>query len=147
MGIDQMKLQEMNLSDLKPYENNPRGIENAVPDVMESIKQVGYITPIVVDEDGVILAGHTRYEALRRLGQEKVHVLVAEGMTEQQRKKFRLLDNKTNELATWDKELLKSELFDVDFQGYDFGQPGKETAAQGEPETVTCPCCGEVFRP
>ena len=142
-----MKMQEVPFSELKPYENNPRVIDDAIPDVVESIKQVGYITPIVVDENMVILAGHTRYEALRRLGTEKVRVIIAEGMTDEQKRKYRLLDNKTNELATWDNEELKRELFNVDFQGYDFGQPKPSQGKADEPETVTCPCCGEVFKP
>ena len=142
-----MKMLEVSFSELKPYENNPRVIDDAIPDVVESIKQVGYITPIVVDENMVILAGHTRYEALRRLGTEKVRVIIAEGMTDEQKRKYRLLDNKTNELATWDNEELKRELFNVDFQGYDFGQPKPSQGKDGEPETVTCPCCGEVFKP
>lgn len=136
------------LSDLKPYGNNPRFIDGAIPDVVESMRQVGYITPIVVDEDGVILAGHTRYAALRQLGGEnaKVEVIVAEGLTEEQKKKFRLYDNKTGEIAEWDQAKLHDELFDVDFNGYDFGQPVKETkAAPGAVQTKTCPCCGEVF--
>ena len=74
------------------------------------------------------------------------------GLSEEQKKKYRLYDNKTGELASWDQKLLSEELSDVDFQGYDFGQPftavndddGDGTEASG-PKTITCPCCGEVF--
>ena len=76
-----------------------------------------------------------------------MRVIIAEGMTDAQKRKYRLLDNKTNELATWDNEELKRELFNVDFQGYDFGQPKQTGDKPEEPETVTCPCCGEVFKP
>jgi ParB family chromosome partitioning protein len=116
---------------------------------MESIRQCSYIAPIIVDENGVILAGHTRYKALKKLGYKECDVVVVSGLTEDQKKKYRLYDNKTGELASWDQKKLSYELCDVDFQGYDFGQP--ETAvpdneADGSNmNTVTCPCCGEVF--
>ena len=83
------------LTEIHPYENNPRIITDAVEDVMESIRQCSYIAPIVIDEDGVILAGHTRYEALRRLGKTECGVVIARGLTEDQKRKYRLYDNKT----------------------------------------------------
>ena len=142
---------EMELRDLKPYPNNPRIIDEAIPLVMESIRQCGYITPIVADEDGVILAGHTRYEALKRGGVEKCSVLIAEGLTEEQKRKYRILDNKTGELASWDNTMLRSELAGIDFDGFDFGQPidfsgideQKEDLpeAQSMKKTVICPRC------
>lgn len=144
-----MKYVKKRLSDIKPYENNPRINDDAVDDVAESIKQCSYIAPIIVDENGVILAGHTRYKALKKLGYEECDVVVVSGLTEDQKKKYRLYDNKTGEMASWDQKKLSAELCDVDFQGYDFGQP--ETAlpddadAEAGPKTVTCPCCGEVF--
>ena len=118
-----LELKVVRLSDLTPYANNPRIIEDAVPLVMESIRQCGYLTPIVVDGDGVILAGHTRYEALKELGTEEVEVVVARDITEEQGRKYRILDNKTGELATWDKKKLADEISDIDFDGFDFGQP------------------------
>lgn len=141
-----MTLQRLKLNDLKVYEKNPRVIEKAIPQVMESIRQVGYVTPIVVDEDGVILAGHTRYAALRGLGEEEAEVLVVRGLTEEQKKKYRILDNKTGELATWDKALVRSELEGIDFDGFDFGQPIdftdiEEEEAEEMPKFVICPRC------
>lgn len=144
-----MKYVKKRLSEIKPYENNPRINDEAVDDVVESIKQCSYIAPIVIDENGVILAGHTRYKALKKLGYEECDVIVASGLTEDQKKKYRLYDNKTGEFASWDQKKLSAELCDVDFQGYDFGQP--ETAVPDDenedngPKMVTCPCCGEVF--
>lgn len=131
------------LDEIHPYENNPRNNQAAVDDVMESIRQCGYIAPIIVDEAGVILAGHTRYEAMRKLGVEECDVVIAAGLTEEQKKKYRLYDNKTSEMSTWDQKKLSQELCDVDFNGFDFGQP-KEKEEAG-PKTKTCPCCGEVF--
>ena len=137
------------LSELKPYENNPRINDEAVDDVAESIRQCSYIAPIIIDEDGVILAGHTRYKALKKLGYQECEVVIASDLTEAQKKRYRLYDNKTAEFASWDQRKLSTELCDVDFQGYDFGQP--ETALPDEesgdsgPKVMTCPCCGEVF--
>ena len=137
------------LSELKPYENNPRINDEAVDDVAESIQQCSYIAPIIIDEDGVILAGHTRYKALKKLGYQECEVVVVSNLTEEQKRKYRLYDNKTAEMASWDQKKLSAELCDVDFQGYDFGQPeiaipDDETEETG-PKTMTCPCCGEVF--
>lgn len=144
-----MKYVKKKLSDLKPYENNPRFNDDAVDDVAESIRQCSYIAPIVIDEDGVILAGHTRYKALTKLGYKECDVIVAAGLTEEQKKKYRLYDNKTAEMASWDQKKLSAELCDVDFCGYDFGQPltvmPEEEAGGTGKRTKTCPCCGEVF--
>lgn len=144
-----MKYVKKKLTQIKPYPNNPRINDEAIEDVMESIRQCSYISPIIVDESGVILAGHTRYEALKRLGYLNCEVVVVEGLTEEQKKKYRLYDNKTGELAKWDQKKLSAELCDVDFCGYDFGQPvtaiPDDEAAEDVPETKTCPCCGEVF--
>lgn len=106
---------------LTPYANNPRNNDNAVPAVKASIQQVGYITPIVVDENYEILAGHTRYKALKALGRKEAEILRIGGVSEEQKKKYRLLDNKTGEAAMWDFNALAVELVDLDFDGFDFG--------------------------
>lgn len=111
----------VNIDDLTPYDNNPRNNDAAVDAVAESIRQCGYIAPIVVDEDGVILAGHTRYKALRALEREQVDIIIVQGLNDDQKRKYRLLDNKTNELAGWDFEALEAELDGLDFDGFDFG--------------------------
>lgn len=113
------KLSTMRMEDIRPYPNNPRRNDGAVDAVAESIRQCGYVAPIIVDEDGVILAGHTRYKALQKLGYETADVLVKPGMTEEQKKKYRLLDNKTGELADWDYDLLEMELDGLDFGSLD----------------------------
>ena len=107
------------IADIHSYEKNPRNNDAAVDAVVESIKQCGYIAPIIVDADGVILAGHTRYKALQKLGRTEVECIVKEGLTEEQKKKYRLLDNKTNELADWDLSLLAEELDGLDFGDLD----------------------------
>ena len=116
-----MEIIKMPIKDIKPYPNNPRKNDDAVAAVMESIKQCGYCAPIVVDEDGVVLAGHTRLKALKKLGRTEAEVCVKAGMTEEQKKKYRLLDNKTNELAAWDFDALAEELDGLDFGDFDFG--------------------------
>ena len=107
------------LKDIHPYPNNPRKNDGAVDAVAESIRQCGYVAPIIVDEDGIILAGHTRYKALKKLGHTDAEVIVKEGLTEGQKRKYRLLDNKTNELADWDFDLLADELDGLDFGDLD----------------------------
>lgn len=102
-----------------PYRNNPRKNNSAVSSVMESIRQCGYIAPIIIDENGVILAGHTRYKAIKKLGWTECECIVKTGLSEDQKKKYRLLDNKTNELATWDFEMLADELDGLDFGNLD----------------------------
>ena len=115
------QLKTVKLKDIVPYENNPRHNDQAVDAVKESIKQCEYIAPIIVDEDMVILCGHTRHKALKALGRKEAEVMIVSGLTEEQKKKYRLLDNKTNELASWDIDLLEIELEDLDFEGFDFG--------------------------
>lgn len=111
--------QVLKLSEIVPYENNARKNDKAVKDVAESIKQCGYIAPIIVDENNVILAGHTRYKALKKLGYKEVAVRKVSGLTDEQKRKYRLLDNKTNELADWDFEKLKDEINGLDFSEFD----------------------------
>ena len=101
-----MELKNIKISDIQPYEKNPRKNSEAVEVVLKSIKQCEYIAPIVLDEENVILAGHTRYKALKKLGYKEIECVIKRGLTEEQKKKYRLLDNKTNELAEWDMELL-----------------------------------------
>jgi len=115
-----MKLITVKLTEITPYENNPRKNDDAVNAVAESIKQCSYITPLVVDENMVILAGHTRYKALKALQYEEIKCLICEGLTEEQKKKYRYLDNKTGEKATWDLMKLEVELEGVDLEGFDF---------------------------
>lgn len=115
-----MEIKTLKLTEIVPYENNPRNNDNAVEAVAESIKQCGYVAPIIIDENGVILAGHTRYKALKRLGRKEAEVVIRTGLTEEQKKKYRILDNKTNELAEWDFTKLEEELDGLDFGDFDF---------------------------
>ena len=101
------------LTEIQPYENNPRRNSSAVEYVANSIKQFGFKTPIVIDKNGAIVAGHTRYLAAKDLGMEKIPCIVAEDLNEDEIKAFRLVDNKTSEYALWDFKLLDKELKDL----------------------------------
>lgn len=122
-----MRLVTLPIAEITPYENNPRINDNAVDAVAESIRQCTYLQPIVVDEDHVILAGHTRLKALKQLGYDSAQCIVMEGLTEEQKKKYRYLDNKTAEAAQWDLEKLTLELEDLDLGEMDFFNLANET--------------------
>jgi hypothetical protein len=98
------------LNRLKPYDKNPRINEPAISAVMNSIQDFGFLVPIVVDNKGVIVAGHTRYEAAGRLGMTEVPCIEANHLSPDQIKTFRVIDNKTAELADWDMDLLAGEI-------------------------------------
>lgn len=136
--------QKVKIEDIIPYENNPRKNDNAVPAVMESFKQCGYLSPIVVDENMVIINGHTRLKAAKRLGWTEMEVRVVQGLTEEQKRKARLLDNKTSEYAEWDIDKLVDELEGLDFGDFDFGfddflDIGEEEEAQEDNYEVNPP--------
>ena len=110
---------------VRPYEHNPRLNDDAVDSVARSIEEFGFRQPIVVDEDGVIIIGHTRLKAAQKLGLAKVPVHVASGLSPEKIKALRIADNKTAELAEWDYDLLPIELaelqemdFDIDLLGF-----------------------------
>ena len=105
-----MDVKNFQLDELRPYEKNPRKNDGAVNAVAKSIEQFGFKVPIVIDADNVIVCGHTRYKAAQKLKLESVPCIIADDLTPAQIKAFRLADNKTAELATWDFEKLTAEL-------------------------------------
>ena len=109
------------VNDITPYEHNPRKNDDAVDAVAASIKEFGFKVPIVVDKDGIIVAGHTRLKAAKKLGMEQVPCIVADDLTDEQIKAFRLVDNKVAELADWDFSELETELADIDMDMAQFG--------------------------
>lgn len=118
-----MKIIDMSISELKPYDKNPRKNDESVKYVAESIKQFGFKVPIVIDKNNIIVAGHTRYKAAKELQLETVPCIVADDLTDEQIKAFRLADNKVSETSEWDYDLLEFELddiFDIDMQGFGF---------------------------
>lgn len=164
-----MKVKNLAIEKLVPYENNPRNNEAAVDYVANSIKEFGFQVPIVVDKDNVIVAGHTRYKAAQKLGLTEVPVVVAEDLTPKQIKAFRLADNKTAEKASWDFEKLTDEIADLeldfDLTSLGFGEFELDVLKNGnnfdeealddlftdapekqkEPKKIQCPHCGEWF--
>ena len=162
-----MKIVDIKLADLKPYENNPRNNDNAVQYVKNSIKEFGFKVPLVVDKDNVIVCGHTRYKAAVQMGFAEVPCIIADDLTEEQINAFRLADNKTQELAEWDWNKIGIELdsitgIDMSLMGFedflDQSDPGElpekklgggteiDLDSFGDEEfTYVCPCCGFRF--
>lgn len=108
-----MKVEDMKLSELKPYEKNPRKNDRAVEPVANSINEFGFRVPLVIDKDNVIVTGHTRYKAAKKLGMETVPCIKADDLSDEQIKAFRLADNKVGEISEWDTELLDLECADL----------------------------------
>lgn len=121
-----MKILNIKVEDIKPYEQNPRINNHAVEKVANSIKEFGIKQPLVVDENNVLIVGHTRLKAMQQLGIKEAPCIVASDLTPEQAKAYRLVDNKTNEFADWDFELLDLELNDLalDFDMSSFGFDG-----------------------
>lgn len=168
-----MTIIDVKLTDLKPYEKNPRHNDEAVKGVANSIKQFGFKVPIIIDKNNVIVAGHTRYKAGLELGLETVPCIIADDLTPKQIKAFRLADNKVAEKSYWDFDLLNQELEDlkIDFNMSDFDfkvdvdekdiddlfvddEGGKDTPTPSsgsddappsaeETKKIQCPHCGE----
>ena len=163
-----MQIINMKVSEIHPYEKNPRFNEGAVDAVAASIKEFGFKNPIIVDKDNVIIAGHTRMLAAKKLGLEEVPVVVASDLTPEQVQAFRIADNKTGEIAEWNYDLLPLEIkelqeanFDLSLLGFDTEELDRllngnadDTVADGETEPDAVPDVpeeaaskrGEVYR-
>lgn len=156
-----MQVIDMNIDDVKPYENNPRNNDEAVDATANSIKEFGWKQPIVVDKNNIIIVGHTRLKAAKKLGLKKVPVVVASDLSDDQVTAYRLADNKTGELAEWNTKLLDDEiqsLFDIDMSDFGFDEDIEfepadsvsvridEPAEPSNQKEVTCPHCGETFK-
>lgn len=116
-----MQIVNVPIQKLTPYAKNPRKNDKAVNAVAESIRQFGMKVPCVIDKDGVLITGHTRVKACKLLGIKEVPCIVADDLTDEQVKAFRLADNKVAELADWDFDLLADELVEIDLDMTDFG--------------------------
>ena len=125
------------VSELIPYINNPRNNDDAVDAVASSIKNFGFKVPIVIDSNNEIINGHTRLKAAKKLGLETVPVIVADDLTPEQIKAFRLADNKVGEIATWDEDALAIELeelknLDFDMSEFEFEMDEPQTQEKNE---------------
>lgn len=126
------ELVTLKITEIIPYERNPRFNDEAVADVKESIRQCENLDPIEVDENNVILSGHTRLKAMIDLGIEETDVIRFYGLSEPQKKKYRLLANKTAEKSKWNFDLLSGELDGLDFDNFDFGFDVDFSTGDGE---------------
>jgi len=118
-----MKIEDIKLADLVPYEHNPRKNDKSVDKVAASIKEFGFKAPIVIDKNNVIVCGHTRYKAAKKLGLDTVPCIRADDLTDEQIKAYRLADNKVGEDSEWDFDKLDDELkdiFDIDMGEFGF---------------------------
>jgi len=160
-----MQIELRMLDQIVPYVRNPRKNQSAIPKVKASLKEFGWRQPIVVDQDGIIIVGHTRYLAALELGWTEAPVHVADNLTPSQVKAYRIADNRTNQEAIWDDELLKLELddlkkldFDLKLTGFDDHELLLHEQSFIEPESSTkeidpddyqlnhrCPRCGFEF--
>lgn len=135
-----MEILEMNVDDLIPYENNPRKNDTAVEKVALSISAFGFKVPIVIDSNNVIVTGHTRAKAAKKLGLTTVPCIKADDLTDEQIKAFRLADNKVSEFSEWDDEKLLAELEalgDVDMSLYGFDFPDDDEDDDDTDDTYT----------
>ena len=153
------KIYQKSVNDLIPYVNNPRNNAGAVDAVASSIAEFGFKVPIVIDKNNIIVTGHTRLLAAKKLGLETVPVIIAGELTEAQIKAYRLVDNKVAELATWDDDLLAQEIeqlndLNFDLTPFGFDEPEKdpeeldeaEEGTEGEPEEEPTTQRGQIFR-
>ena len=117
-----MKIIELHVDELIPYDNNPRTNDNAVEYVANSIREFGFKVPIVIDRNHVVIAGHTRLQAAQQLGIELVPCIIADDLTDEQVKAFRIADNKVSEFSCWELDKLQQELLEItDIDMGDFG--------------------------
>ena len=150
--MKQLEIKYMSVNDIKPYKNNPRINEKAIPYVMNSIKEFGFKNPIIIDKNNIIICGHTRLESAKRLKYTEVPVIYADDLSDEQIKAFRLADNKVSEIAEWDLELLDNELSEIDLDmeqfGFELGDPLFEEEEKEEKEVnkkiLKCPVCGHI---
>ena len=158
-----MELTYKKIEELIPYENNPRKNDNAVDAVAASIKEFGFKVPVILDADNVIVCGHTRYRAAQKLGIKEIPCIMADDLSDEQIRAFRLADNKTAELAEWDFSLLDVELENIDLDMSEFGfeigtddiedfdynvdEKTDSEFTKKEENYVECPCCGMRFIP
>lgn len=166
-----MNIVDIAVNEIKPYENNPRNNMKAVEVVAQSIQEFGFKNPLVVDSDMTIINGHTRYQAAMKLGLTFVPVIVADDLSEEQIKAFRIMDNKSSEFAEWDYEKLLEEVTELTNSGYDVDLTGftelelaeitdnlsgldddlddidtdVDNLGTGDSKTVCCPHCNHEF--
>lgn len=157
--MKKLEIKYIPINNIKPYKNNPRLNEEAIPYVMKSIREFGFKNPIILDKNNVIVAGHTRLESAKRLGMKEAPVIYADDLTEEQVKAFRLVDNKVAEKSMWDYTKLDEELdsiLDIDMSMFDFNSSdidwngieeiSEETYQEPSHKMLECPKCHHIDR-
>lgn len=154
--MKKLEIKYIPIDDIKPYKNNPRLNEDAIPYVMNSIKEFGFKNPIILDKNNVIVAGHTRLESAKRLDMKEVPVIYADDLTDEQIKAFRLADNKVAEKSMWDYTKLDEELdniLDIDMSMFDFDintddleldYDNEDEVGEINKKLCRCPKCGHI---
>lgn len=135
-----MQIISKNITDIHPYANNPRKNDQAVDAVASSIREFGFKVPVVIDKNGEIIAGHTRYKAAKKLKLKEIPCIIADDLTEEQIKAFRLADNKVGELAEWDLDMLDIELdgiTEIDMERFGFFEEENDSERDDISETIT----------
>lgn len=151
-----MRVIDIAVNELQEYENNPRNNDVAVDAVAASIQEFGFKVPVIIDSKMVIVAGHTRVKAAKNIGMETVPCIIADDLTPEQIKAFRLADNKVSELSNWDFTKLEEELAGLDIDMTAFGFDAQEDVniedffedaepKEKEPKQIQCPHCGQWF--
>ena len=151
-----MEIHLFKINELRPYEKNPRINDDAVEYVAKSIKEFGFKVPLVIDKNNVIVAGHTRLKAAKELGLEEVPCIIADDLSEEQIKAYRLADNKVTEFSEWDYDLLEaelSEIINIDMSEFDFDLIEEEDVednydVDSKLDEITEPKCkkGQIYK-
>lgn len=154
-----MQTVDVSIEKIFPYENNPRFNDNAVDAVAKSIEEFGFQQPLVLDKDNIIIVGHTRFKAAQKLGLTTVPCVIADNLTDEQVKAYRLVDNKVGELAQWDLEKLNIELDDIQMNMEEFGfielsnldvdgffEDAEPKEKEPEEKEIQCPHCKMWFK-
>ena len=165
-GVGYMNIIELEINEIIPYKDNPRVNKDAVNVVKNSLSKFGWQQPLVLDKNKEIVVGHTRYYAAHELGMKKIPCLIAEDLSEEKIKAYRIMDNKSSEYASWNYGLLTKEMQDIlDSGGLDLTFTGfsdreienmiediqvdiqdeKDVARMDELNLITCPSCGHKF--
>lgn len=157
------KLQNVAIEKLVPYERNAKMHDQfQVDKLKESIKRFGFVSPILIDEQNNVLAGHGRILAARELGMDKIPAVYVEGLSEAERRAYILADNKLSELGEWSMDLVEEELkwlddqdFEIDVTGFDLVDSDLDVSdddfikdteiTKSKEKTVVCPHCGQSF--
>jgi len=154
--MDQLKIEYLDIDTIKPYKKNPRNNDKAIDYIKKSIEEFGFKNPILLDKNNVIIAGHTRYEASKKIGLKQVPCIIVNNLNEEQIKAFRIVDNKSSEIATWNNEKMIEEIksidvnqlekFDIEQIDFDFSRE-KLIEPQDEEEIICyeCPNCHKLI--